>query len=317
MITEEVLVSALRGEWNGIRSIPKTDLHAHMLLSVPFDSYRKAFGKEVNRPPERFSSLSEFLQYLRSELIPNFSSVEIQRTLFRDCLQHMISDGIVYTELAFDYMMAVSAKTSWEELIKAFTPEIEAVKDKIKVRCDFGLARELTFPNLRESIVSALGTGFFTGIDLYGEETSREVNEFGYFFDEARKRGIKIKIHSGETGDPERVLRELRFVKPDGIQHGIRASEAAEALEYLVRLGIPANVCPFSNYQLSCIDDYNKHPIRKMYDVGVKVTLNTDDFGVFGRSLSEEYVRLFEAKVLTADQLEVIRQNGLRMSQGR
>jgi len=71
------------------------------------------------------------------------------------------------------------------------------------------------------------------------------------------------------------------------------------------------NVCPTSNVMLGRVDRLETHPIRRLYDAGVEVTVNTDDVLVFGSGVSEEFLSLYQAKVFNADELDGIRRGGL------
>jgi len=160
-------------------------------------------------------------------------------------------------------------------------------------------------------VAEALDLNFFKAVDLYGAEMLKPISDFKEYFDIARAKNLRIKIHSGETGDPLRVGEEFNAVRPHAIQHGVRASEDLRVLEQIARSGIEVNVCPWSNYCLRVVERYEDHPIRKMFDAGVKVTVNSDDLAVFGLGVSEEYVKLYSSGVFKAHELEQIRVNGI------
>jgi adenosine deaminase len=82
-------------------------------------------------------------------------------------------------------------------------------------------------------------------------------------------------------------------------------------MRFLADNHIRLNICPTSNVLLGRIDSLAEHPIRKLYDAGVKVTVNTDDVLVFGQSVSDEFLNLYRARLFTAAELDEIRQNGL------
>ena len=107
------------------------------------------------------------------------------------------------------------------------------------------------------------------------------------------------------------MREEMAQVRPVALQHGVRMIEDRALLTELARLGTVANVCPASNIALGVCADLATHPIRAMYDAGINVTLASDDYAIFGRSLSQEYLALYMAGVFSAAELEIIRQNGL------
>jgi len=311
LINDFVLEAAVQGDFSLIKSVPKTDLHAHLVLSAPFDCYKKISKGRIKTPPARFKNLDDFLEFVKAEFFPILDSMQAYKEISRACFDYMIADGIVYTEVSYDTVMPLLIKVGWAEFVAAMQEEIDRVKDKLTVCPELGLARDYFLGDWQEPVREALNTGFFRSVDLYGAETLKPVSDFKNFFDLARKKAIKIKIHSGETGAADRIVSELKEVRPQAIQHGVRSAESQDALTELADAQVEVNVCPWSNYCLRVVDQYSAHPIRQMFDAGVKVTLNSDDFGVFGKGVSEEYVMLYEQKVFKASELEKIRQNGL------
>lgn len=77
---------------------------------------------------------------------------------------------------------------------------------------------------------------------------------------------------------------------------------------------IQLNVCPTSNIMLGVAENYGSHPIRKLYDCGVPVTINTDDLLIFNQSVSQEYMNLYQAGLMTTEELNEIRMRGLGVS---
>lgn len=295
-----------------IKQLPKADVHAHMILSAPFKAYQDIAGEKIKAPPSRFpGGLNEFLNYLRQEIFVHLKEVDHLRHLLRKTFEHMIADGVVYTELSYDIHIPLIFNLSWSETVKIIDDETAKYSDKIKVRPEFGIPRETSPEIWREGYKKALSTGYFQSIDLYGAELHLPIEAFHPYLSDAQKLGLKIKIHSGEVGEPGRILHELKACKPHAIQHGVRAAEDPVVLEALAKSGIAVNVCPWSNYCLNVVPTYESHPIGKMLSAGVKVTINTDDLTIFGRSLSEEFLALKQAGILSPEQLEIARINGL------
>jgi len=310
MLTENLLAAK---DIESIRKIPKADVHAHMVLSAPFSAYQEVFESSLEPPPDIFTGgLPHFLQYLKTAFFPHFRHPDQLRYILQQVLQHMVEDGIVYTELSFDIRLPLAFGISWETFVILVEDEISKFREHITVHPDLGMAREIDEQLWRENAEKALATKYFKGVDIYGDELAREIGYFSEYLRQAKEQGLKIKIHSGEVGDAVRVLKEYEHVQPDAIQHGIRASENSEVLEALVEARVTVNVCPASNMALRLVNDYSCHPIADMLRAGLRVTVNTDDYAIFGTSLSEEYLHLFENGLLTAAELELIRVHGLK-----
>lgn len=119
------------------------------------------------------------------------------------------------------------------------------------------------------------------------------------------------KVHAGEQLGANYVLDCINDFNPKQIQHGIRIIEDDNVMELAKKKGIIFNVCPTSNVVLGYAKSMKEHPIKIMYDKGLKVSLATDDLLFFNSDINNEYLTLFNNAVLTAQQLEEIRQNGL------
>ena len=128
----------------------------------------------------------------------------------------------------------------------------------------------------------------------------------------AKDAGLRLKAHTGEWGDANSVQRAVEELGLDEVQHGIAAAEFKAVMRFLADHRIRLNICPTSNVMLGRVDSVAVHPIRKLYDAGVRVTVNTDDLLMFGQSVSDEYLNLYRAGVFSAAELDQIRQNGLR-----
>ena len=119
--------------------------------------------------------------------------------------------------------------------------------------------------------------------------------------------------HAGEYGSAESVREAVEVLELQQVQHGIAAATSAEVMKWLSENNILLNVCPTSNVALCRAESIKRHPIRQLFDNGIKVTINTDDLMIFGQSVSEEYLNLYREGVFTIDELDLIRLNGLNI----
>lgn len=149
--------------------------------------------------------------------------------------------------------------------------------------------------------------GVFRTLDLSGDEFAQPIDVFVPIYRRAKAAGLRLKAHVGEWGTADDVLRAVDVLELDEVQHGIAAAESRKVMRRLANAGVRLNICPTSNLKLGRIERLEDHPIRRLYDAGVQVTVNTDDALIFGASLSEEFLKLFKAGVLTAAELDDIR----------
>lgn len=127
----------------------------------------------------------------------------------------------------------------------------------------------------------------------------------------AKAKGLMLKAHVGEFGTADLVKQAVEELELDQVQHGIAAASSPEIMNWLADHRIQLNVCPTSNVLLSRVTGYSSHPIRKLYDYGVKVTVNSDDMIIFDQSVSEEFMNLYRAGLFRAEELNTIRENAL------
>ena len=124
-------------------------------------------------------------------------------------------------------------------------------------------------------------------------------------------RCSKGTAHAGEFAGPEFIARTLDVLQVDEVQPGVTAAASKPLMARLRREGVRLNICPSSNVALGVVSDIALHPIRILVDNGVRVTINSDDLMIFGQSVSQEYLLLYQSGVLTAIELDEIRREGL------
>jgi len=156
-----------------------------------------------------------------------------------------------------------------------------------------------------------LDLGFHKVLDLSGDELAQPIDVFQPLYRAAKAKGMRLKAHVGEWGTADDVRRAVELLELDEVQHGIAAADSPAVMRFLADNRIRLNICPTSNILLGRVKRLQDHPIRKLFDAGVKVTVNTDDEIVFGVGVSEEFLRLHQAGVFTAAELDLIRRWGL------
>lgn len=128
-----------------------------------------------------------------------------------------------------------------------------------------------------------------TGFNMAGEERMGRVADYAAAFDIARDAGLGLTIHAGEVCGAFSVADALDLVKPSRIGHGVRAIEDDGLVARLAELGTVLEVCPGSNVALNVFPDFESHPLRRLKEAGVKVTISSDDPPFFHTSLKREY----------------------------
>ena len=130
---------------------------------------------------------------------------------------------------------------------------------------------------------------YILGIDLADSERDFPLREFVEPVMKAKEAGLKVTIHSGEDTPAVFVKETIELANPDRIGHGIHAIEDMHVVELLKERGITLEVNPWSNYLTNAVMTIEKHPLKKLFDLGVKVTINSDDPEVLETNLNNEY----------------------------
>lgn len=143
-----------------------------------------------------------------------------------------------------------------------------------------------------------------------GDEARGRAAEFRDAYRYAKDAGLRLTAHAGETAGPESV-REALDIGAERIGHGIRAAEDPDLLRRLREERIPLEVCITSNVRTGAVASLEAHPVRRLADAGVILTLNTDDPGMFGGDLAGEFRIAGEVFGLSAEELAGIRRNAM------
>lgn len=304
-----------------IRGLPKAELHLHIegslepeqmfafsrrnKVAIPFGSVEEIRGAYA------FSNLQDFL-----DIYYQGANVLQKEEDFRDLalayFERLHADGGRHAEIFFD------PETHTDRGLP-FSIAIEGLLAGMKeAEARYGVTSKLIMCFLRHlDEASSLKTlkaaepwlDQIAGVGLDSSERGHPPSKFARVFQAARERGLKICAHAGEEGPPEYVHEALDVLHVDRIDHGNRALEDAALTERLVKQGMTLTVCPLSNLKLCVVMDLKDHPMKRMLELGLKATCNSDDPAYFGGYVADNYLRTAEAVGLTRDELVVLAKN--------
>ena len=152
------------------------------------------------------------------------------------------------------------------------------------------------------------------GIGIGGDERQAGPEQFREVYERAAAHGLRLTAHAGETVGPESIWGALRELKADRIGHGLRATEDPELVRYLAEKQIPVEVCITSNVVTGCCSALEQHPVRRLFNAGVPISLNTDDPDMFHTTLVREYQIAQEVFGFTDAELRELARNSFRTS---
>jgi adenosine deaminase len=299
------------GDLNALRAIPKSDLHNHAVAGGHRGLVSEWAGRDIAPLDRPLASMAEMDAWIAGQLGSVFKGPKGRLMAFEATLVQAKYDGVTRLEIGED----VWASTLFDHDAAKLTRELVAIHERVAPDIEWlpqlGLSRHCPIRALTRWLAPFLELGTYLTIDLYGDEFAQPIERFRPLYRMAKDSGLRLKAHVGEWGSADDVWRAVEELELDEVQHGIAAAGSPAVMRMLANNRIPLNVCPTSNVMLGRVDRLETHPIRKLYDAGVKVTVNTDDVLVFGNGVSEEFLSLYQAKTFNADELDAIRLAGL------
>ena len=221
---------------------------------------------------------------------------------------NIMSQGVIYAEFRFAPQSHTRKRMTQEEAVQAALEGLSETKLKANLIlcCMRGADNERqnleTIELAKKYLVE---DGGVTAVDLAGAEALFPTEDYRELFAGVRKYGIPFTIHAGEAAGPESVRTAIEF-GTKRIGHGVRIFNDPDMIQLVKDCGITLEMCPTSNRQTRAIDDMRKYPFMDFLKKGVKVTLNTDDMGIQGITLADEYRYLEKEFFLTGEQERII-----------
>lgn len=272
---------------------------------------RERTGHDFAPLPHRLRSISAMHGWVRENITPHFVGPAERLLGYEAAFALARRDGVSRLEFGDDVWQITQGLGSAADLLASLQNVHQDVAPEVEWIPLIGLSRHCAVSDLEQWITPFLELPAWRSLDLYGDESAQPVEQFRPIYRRAKATGLRLKAHVGEWGTADDVWRAVEELELDEVQHGIAAATSPVVMRFLAENGIGLNVAPTSNVMLGRVEHIEDHPIRQLYDAGVKVTLNSDDASVFDSTVSQEFISLFHAGVFTAQELEQIRQNGL------
>jgi adenosine deaminase len=242
-----------------------------------------------------------------------FRSVEHLRSLIQAVRQSLIKQNISYVELTVSVVEYLDMGLALEDIVEAL--EEACGQDHPRMRWIVDLVRD-TGPEsaliLFERIL-VLQPSSLVAITLGGSEHLFPPAQFERLYAAAHGSGLKTSVHAGEGLGPSSVWDAIRILRADRIGHGVRAIEDPALVQYLADNEIPLEVCITSNLRTGIYQNLGEHPVKRLYEAGVPITISTDDPTFFETDLNREFTHLRETGMTDHAVLQVLK-NGFRYS---
>ncbi len=304
-----------------IAALPKAELHLHLEGSLEPEQLMQF--AERNRVDIPFKTLDEVKAAYNFSNLQDFLDIYYQgmsvlqtEADFHDLtdayLQRCQADNVRHVEVFFDPQGHTERGLPFSTPINGILAALDAAKDKygITYKLIMCFLRHLPEEDAFETLAQAEPfLDRLHGVGLDSSEVGHPPSKFERVFAAARDKGLKLVAHAGEEGPPEYVYEALDVLKIDRIDHGNRLLEDDALIARVKDEGLTLTVCPLSNLSLCVVDDLKDHPMKRMLELGLNATINSDDPAYFGGYVNQNYVETTEALGLTREHLITLARN--------
>ena len=322
---------------NFIKQMPKAELHVHLEGSIQPETLLELAqrNKKIDALPAKnikgirkwftFTDFPHFLEvYLTiQDMICTAKDLETITYRFGE---DMARQNILYREATFTPYIHTHEQDKGltiDDILEGLQAGRQRAKKDldVEIRWIFDISRQSSFihsngiynpePAERTLEYAIKGKEYgVVGLGLGGYEVGTPATAFEHAFKEARLNGLLCVPHAGETEGPDNIWGSIRALDADRIGHGVRAIEDPQLLEYLKEQQIPLEVNLSSNICLHVFPDLQAHPFKKLDELGLMLTLASDDPPLFNTDLNQEYQILADVYGYQAADLLLIARNG-------
>lgn len=251
------------------------------------------------------ASLNEYLEKFDLPLSVLQTEDALEQSVY-DLMRRLSEEGLHYAEIRFAPQFHTKRGLSQDAVTEAALSGLNKARrdfpmDGRLILCCMRMADNRPANEMTVHVASRCLTSGVAALDLAGAEAIFPTKDFEAIFRKASKMDIPFTIHAGEAAGPESIREALRFGAAR-IGHGVRCVEDPSLMDELVRKQIPLEVCPISNIQTKAYSDIRLHPVLKLLEYGICVTINTDNRTVSGTTLKKEFDTLRSCLHMTDSQ---------------
>jgi adenosine deaminase len=290
-----------------IQNLPKIELHCHLDGSISLPTIRLlaekagiavpssdlALGQKIKAPKEA-QSLMDYLAPF-DYVLPMLQTEEALSLAAYDVIEQAQKDNIRYIEVRFAPTLHTAAGLTLLQVVQAVTRGLANGEKVFGVQTN-ALLCGMRHESLSEimAVVDLFSTGELThvaGFDLAGVEEVGFPEKFAPVLEKVRANQIPLTLHAGECGCARNVMDSVK-AGASRIGHGVAIKDSPETWAALIAQKITLEMAPTSNFQTKAIDCLANYPFKRLFDAGVRVTINTDNRTVSDTTLNDEYAKI-------------------------
>ncbi len=309
-----------------VAALPKAELHLHiegtlepelMFAIAARNGIRLPYASvEEVRAAYNFSNLQDFLDIYYAG-----ANALLEMQDFYDLtwayLERAFTQNVRHAEIFFDPQTHTARGVAFATVIDGISRALDDAEARLGIssRLILCFLRHLDETSALQTLDEAMSyRDRIAGVGLDSSERGNPPGKFREVFRRARAAGFVAVAHAGEEGPAQYVREALEVLEVVRIDHGNNALDDAALVAELVRRRIPLTVCPLSNVKLCVVDDIARHPLKRMLDLGLFVTVNSDDPAYFGGYINENYIAVAEALNLSRKELAQLARNSIEAS---
>jgi adenosine deaminase len=233
-------------------------------------------------------------------------------------LERAHADNVRHVEMFFDPQGHTSRGIAFATVVEGLSRAIVDARQKLGIEASLIMCflRHLDESDAERTLDAALAfKDRIVGVGLDSTERGNPPSKFRHVFGRARDAGFFLCAHAGEEGPASYVWEALDVLGVARVDHGNHSLDDDVLVGRLAREQVPLTVCPLSNLRLKVVPDLAHHPLRRMMDKGLMVTVNSDDPAYFGGYVNQNYVAVAGALALDRAEVAAIVRNGFNASQ--
>ena len=307
---------------NSTHHISKAEIHVHLEATIRPELCRKfANRNKVKISEDIFGSeyayaWDDFYDFIKKyDIVTSvIQTPEDYRELTYNYLKECAESNVIYVEAMISSTHAKQRGMTYNSFLEGV---VEGAKQAEK---EFGIVskyimngiRHLGSDSVYNTAIEVLKNPHndLVGFGLAGDELHFPPKLFTKTFDMLQEAKFPITVHAGEWDGPERIRDAIKLLHPTRLGHGVRSIEDPALVELIKELDIILETCPTSNVATKIYKNYQDHPVKKLFDQGVKITVNSDDPPFFNASIAGEY-EVMRTLGLSDDELKSLTTNAV------
>lgn len=309
-----------------LMGLPKAELHVHIEGTLEPELMFKL--AERNRIDLHFDSVEALKEAYDFDDLQSFldlyyqgADVLIREQDFYDLtyayLERCAQQYVVHTEIFFDPQTHTQRGVEFATIINGIDRAIHDANKNLGVNALLIMCflRHLSEEAAFETLENAMPyRHHIIGVGLDSSEQGHPPEKFQQVFEKARACGFLTVAHAGEEGPAQNIWDAMNLLGVKRVDHGVRCIDDDELMSHLIEKQIPLTVCPLSNVKLKVFKDMTEHNVLTLLELGVMVTVNSDDPAYFGGYVVENYVALQQSLNMTRDQAAQLAINSFKAS---